>query len=515
MVLLKSLVIKIDRAGRIPIKDQIVEEIKDLINRGVVKTGTALPSSRALADELGVSRYTVYQAYEELQVYGYLKSRPGSYNIVQKRKKEAAFDPERRSIISWEKVSSEAAERNFTDYLKNLADIPTRSQKKDQAVINLTEMQLDPSLFPVENFGRCFRHVLANEGQDAMDFCAPEGNEALREYIAQRLGLHGISTSPDEILITYGSQQALDLVMRLLGRSDKTVVIESPTYYNFIPLLRFYNARVVGIPMRHDGMDLGQLEKVLAEEDVSFVYTIPNFQNPTGLTTSHNHREKLLTICMKQRVPIVEDGFDEEMKYSGKLPLPIKSIDEKNIVIYLGTFSKILFPGLRTGWITADRECIRRLTALKRVADLRCGNLTQASLAYFCQQGYYDLHLRRLHRIFRNRLEVALQTMKSHFPKTTSWTRPKGGYSIWVKMPKRLTPTRLHELMSLSKVRVSPGAYYFLQETESEYFRLSIARVGAEEIREGVKRLASALRKLDSEKGLSSSDTERLPETPA
>ncbi|MCX6570618.1 MAG: PLP-dependent aminotransferase family protein [Candidatus Aminicenantes bacterium] len=504
-MILKSLMIKIDRASRIPIKDQIVEEIKNLINQGLIKTDTALPSSRVLAVKLGVSRYTVYQAYEELQVYGHLKSRPGSYNVVQKRKKEAPFDPERKSIISWEKVCNESSERLFAGYLKNLADIPTRSQQKDPTVINLTEMQLDPSLFPVENFSRCLRHILSENGQTAMDFCSPEGNEALRDYIAQRLGLHGISTSQDEILITYGSQQALDLIMRLLCRSDKKVVIESPTYYNIIPLLQFYNSSILGIPMRHDGMDLGQLERVLNEEAVSFVYTIPNFQNPTGLTTSHNHREKLLNICIKHRVPIVEDGFDEEMKYSGILPLPIKSIDEKNIVLYLGTFSKILFPGLRIGWVTADKDCIRRLTALKRTSDLRCGNLTQTALAYFCQQGYYDLHLRRLHRIFRNRLEVALQTMKDHFPKTTSWTRPKGGYSIWVRMPKKMSPIQLHEHMSRYKVGVSPGGYYFLQQSESEYFRLSIARVGAEEIREGIKRLACALRELSLETDLPSS----------
>ncbi len=513
-MILKSLMIKIDRASRIPIKTQIVDEIKDLINKGLIKANTALPSSRVLSVKLGVSRYTVYQAYEELQVYGYLKSRPGSYNVVQKRKSEVLFDPERKSVISWEKTCNASSERLFTGYVKNLADIPTRSRKTDQSVINLTEMQLDPSLFPVESFSRSLRYVLSNNGQEAMDFCSPEGNEALRGYIAQRLGLHGISTCQDEILITYGSQQALDLVMRLLCRPDKKVAIESPTYYNIIPLLRFYDASVIGIPMRHDGMDLGQLERVLDEEAVSFVYTIPNFQNPTGITTNHNHRERLLNICMKRRVPIVEDGFDEEMKYSGKLPLPIKSIDERNIVIYLGTFSKILFPGLRMGWITADKDCIRRLTALKRVADLRCGNLIQTSLAHFCQQGYYDLHLRRLHRVFRHRLEVALQTMKDYFPRTTSWTRPKGGYSIWVKMPKKMTPPQLNELTILHKVRVSPGAYYFLQQSESEYFRLSIARVGAEEIREGIKRLASALRKVSRATGLPSASEERLPETP-
>jgi len=489
----KSLVIQIDRTSRVPLKQQIFDGIKKFIINDVIKTGTALPSSRALAEELGLSRYTVYQVYEELQVQGYLLSRQGSYNIVQKRRKEVLFDPRRHSMIAWEKVCSESSNILFENYTKNLADIPTRSNKKGSSVINLTEMQLDPSLFPVKSFSRCLRHVVSKNGHEALDFCSPEGNEALRAYIAQRLRLHSISTREDEILITYGSQQALDLIMRLLCRRDKKVIVESPTYYNIIPLLQFYRSPVLGIPMKHDGMDLSRLERVLDNEAVSFVYTVPNFQNPTGLTTSHHHRERLLSICMRHRVPIVEDGFDEEMKYSGKLPLPIKSIDEKNIVIYLGTFSKVLFPGVRIGWITADRECISRLTALKRFSDLRCENLTQTALAYFCQQGYYDLHLRRLHRIFRNRLEVALQTMKKHFPKTTSWTGPKGGYSIWVKMPRKMTPIELTELMSQYNVRISPGSYYFLEQSKSEYFRLSIARVGVEEIREGIIRVGQAL----------------------
>jgi len=492
-MILKSLVINIDRTSQFPLKQQIINEIKKLISNSLIKAGTALPSSRALAEELGMSRYTVYQAYEELQVQGYLISRQGSYNIVLKRRKEVLFDPRRQSMIAWEKVCSESSKVLFKNYMKNLADIPTRSNKKDSSVINLTEMQLDPSLFPVKSFSRCLKYVVSKNGHEALDFCSPEGNEALRACITQRLRLHSISTREDEILITYGSQQALDLVMRLLCRRNSKVVVELPTYYNIIPLLQFYSASIIGIPMKYDGMDLSQLERVLDNEAVSFVYTVPNFQNPIGLTTSYHHREKLLSICMRHRVPIVEDGFDEEMKYSGKLPLPIKSIDEKNIVIYLGTFSKVLFPGLRIGWITADKECIGRLTALKRFSDLRCENLTQTSLAYFCQQGYYDLHLRRLHRIFRNRLEVALETMKKHFPKTTSWTRPKGGYAIWVKMPRKMTPAELTEFMFKYNVKVSPGSYYFPEQSESEYFRLSIARVGAEDIREGIIRLGQAL----------------------
>ncbi len=318
----------------------------------------------------------------------------------------------------------------------------------------------------------------------------------MREYIAHRLRLHGISTSYKEILITYGSQQALDLIIRLLARPMKKVILEAPTYFNILPLLQAQQIETLSVPMRNDGMDLDYLENVIESEPVSFVYTIPNFHNPTGITTSHQHREQLLNICLRYRVPIVEDGFEEEMKYSGPVPLPIKSIDEHNLVIYVGTFSKILCPGIRVGWITADRECISRLCAIKRISDLRCSNLTQSVVYHFCKSGYYDLHIKRLHRVFRRRMEVAQKTMEEHFPKKASWTRPQGGYLIWIKIPRKLTGKQLYEFMLQHGIIVSPGSYYFTDQEESGYFRVSISRIGETEIREGFAALGRVLKKL-------------------
>ncbi len=492
-----SLLIKIDRSSRKPIKRQIVEGIRTLIDEDVIGINSPLPSTRGLADRLGVSRYTVNQAYEELQVLGYLQSRQGSYNFTQKRRKEVEYNPERRSIIPWDKVANESAEELYKSYLSIPAADPTRS-RRDQAAIDFSELQLDSSLFPVADFRRCFHRVLLNGGQESLDFCSADGNKDLRDYIAQRLRLHGISTSAEEILITYGSQQALDLIIRLLARPDKKVVIEAPTYFNILPLLRFNKVRICAVPMKDDGIELNDLEKVLEREKVSFVYTIPNFHNPTGITTSHQHRERLLNICLEHKVPILEDGFDEEMKYFGKLPMPIKSIDEQNIVMYVGTFSKILFPGVRIGWVTADKGCIQRLAAIKRGSDLRCGNLVQAALALFCKEGYYDLHLKRLHRIFRRKMETTLGMMKEFFPKNVSWLRPSGGYTIWVKMPRKMSAAHLDELMSEHAVIVSPGQHYFPQQNQSEYFRLSIARIGEDQIQEGLIRLGRALRKLST-----------------
>ncbi len=487
------MLIKIEKNISTPLYKQIIMQIKSLVDHGIIEVDTPLPSTRILAEVLGINRSTVSKAYEELQVLGYLKSRPGSYNIVQSRQKEAEYHPERKSNILWKEASNDQSEEIFNTFFHSLADTPSLSNPKDNHETNFSDLHLDPNLFPIEDLRRSFNKVLLDDGLAALDFCPPEGNRNLREYIALRLRLHGISTSYNEILITYGSQQALDLIIRLLGHPEKKAVIEAPTYFNIIPLLKFHKVGIVTVPMKKDGLDLDHLEKILNKEEVNFVYTTPNFHNPTGITTSYRHRERLLNICLEHNVPIIEDGFEEEMKYSGPVPLPIKSIDEKNIVIYLSSFSKILCPGLRVGWITADKECIARLTAIKRFSDLRCENLVQSVLCHFCKEGYYDLHLKRLHRIFRKRMETALKTMKECFPEKVTWTHPQGGYAIWVEIPKKLSPKQLHSFLREHGITISPGGYYYPHQGESEYFRLSISRISDNDLKEGLCRLGRIL----------------------
>lgn len=497
-MIMNSFLIQLDRSSREPIRIQLVNKIRELIDQDVIKVDSALPATRILAQQLGISRFTVSLAYEELQILGYLKTRQGSYHYVQKRRKEVEYDSERKSLICWDKIASEATEKLFFSYQRNLADIQTRLDSPNSSVINFSEFRLEPDLFPLEDFKKSMNHILVNHGKESLDSCPPKGNFFLREYIAQRSRLHGISTTAEEILITNGSQQALDLIIRLLAKPTKTAVIEAPTYFNIFPLLRLSPLKTLAIPMMPDGVDLRALEMFSKKEEICFVYTIPNFHNPTGITTSHQHREELLNICMKNRIPIIEDGFEEEMKYFGKLPLPIKSIDEKNIVIYLGTFSKILFPGLRIGWIIADRACIERLTALKRVSDLRCSNLVQAVLYHFCNEGFYDRHLKKLYRIFRKRMAMTLELMHDHFPNSVSWTHPSGGFTIWVKMKESFSAQDLKKHLMKYGVMVSPGEYYFPKKIQSEFFRIAIARTSNDQTKEGIIRLGKALKELPS-----------------
>lgn len=490
------MLLHIDRQNTTPLYKQLIDEVKKLIDQGTLEGGESIPSTRSLATKLGLNRSTVTRAYEELQALGYLTSKPGAYHRVQSRKKEVEYIADRGSSISWEKASTadaRAIHRIFLRYTPEKLKNPPAGTKP----INISEMDLDPRLYPMTDFRRCVSHVLHDNGADSLQYGHHQGYLPLRRQIAKRLRLHGISVSEKEILITSGAQQAIDMIIRMIAERGKRVAIESPTYAAILPLLKFNGVNTMEIPMNDEGMDLDYLEKALAGESVNFLYTIPNFQNPTGITTSHAHRERLLHICRANRVPIVEDGFEEDMKYFGRVPLPIKSVDEHNIVIYLGTFSKALFPGLRIGWVTADQECISRLTAIKRFSDLGSSKLIQIVLHEFLRRGFYDRQLKRMHSAFRKRMQAALQSMEESFPSTVRWTRPSGGYTIWVKLRKPWEDDRLHDHLAKFGVIVSPGSYYFPDRTRSAYFRVSIAKRNVEEIREGISRLGRALHALD------------------
>ena len=352
-------------------------------------------------------------------------------------------------------------------------------------------------MYPVQDFRRCLNQVLVNEGEQLLSYGDITGYLPLREYIASRMKIHGISIYPDEILITNGAQQAIDLVLNLLSRSGALVAIETPTYGNVIPAIRGRQLRILEIPMNADGMNLDYLQQKLKTRPPDFVYTIPNFHNPTGITTTQKHRETLLHLCEDYRIPVVEDGFEEELKYFGKVVLPIKSMDKNQIVIYLGSFSKVLFPGIRIGWIAADKECIKRLIAIKRFSDLSGSMFIQAALNAFCRQGYYDLHIKRMFRIFRKRMKTAMNAMEKYFPQGVIWTRPEGGYTIWVKLQKVFkTETEFHDLLLKHRVLVSPGKHYFYSKNPSRYFRISISGLTDDEIEEGNARLGRVLSEL-------------------
>ena len=247
--------------------------------------------------------------------------------------------------------------------------------------------------------------------------------------------------------------------------------------------------------MRDDGVDLEIIEKEFKKGLPAFFYTTPNFQNPTGVTTSQEHREKLIALFERYRVPIIEDAYEEEMKYFGKVPLPIKSMDINQIVIYIGSFSKILFPGIRLGWIVADIDCIKRLTILKRFSDLSTSLPEQAALAEFCKGGNYELHIKRIHKIYRKRMMFAVQNLQNKIKnKNASWIEPNGGFTIWMTLANtNVTYSEIDKILHEHKIRVALGKDFFPHPEKNIFLRLSIATLNENEIVEGIDRLSKAL----------------------
>jgi DNA-binding transcriptional MocR family regulator len=489
------LLIRLNEKSGIPKCRQIVGQIRQKIENQTLRPGEKLPSTRRLADKLGIHRSTAALAYQELWSLGFVDLPRGANPRVRDRRQiVTAGDKAGKGMIDWESTASEASREIWQNYKSfNQALTP-----KAKSYIDFGTLTVDRRLMPHEQFRTCLNHVMKKQGATLLNYGDHAGFQPLREHLARHLQNHGISTTADELLITTGSQQAIDLVLRMIAAPRRSVVIESPTYSHMFPLLRFHGLTPLEVPVLSDGMDLSVLEKKLQKQRPALIYTMPNFQNPTGACTSQAHREKLLSISEQYRIPILEDGFEEEMKYFGKVVLPIKSMDKNQMVIYCGTYSKVLFGGIRIGWIAAERECIERVTAIRRFSQISSSMILQAAMHRFCQNGYYDRHISKMHRLFRKRMQAAIDALREHIPPAwAEWTEPSGGYLIWLRLkPFSRNSVDWKSLLASHGVVVADGSFFYLSGASNPCMRLSISTLNEDEIVEGIRRLASALRRI-------------------
>jgi len=487
--------VSLNRTASIPLHKQLFSQLQRLIERGVLRPGTRMPSTRIFAERYGLSRSTVLRVYDTLWADGYITSRPGSYSIIRQRRKILTADQKHsQGAIPWGEISTKRADQVYENYTEIRRY--TKIEKNEDLII-MSKLSLDLRLFPDDIFRRCLNRVFIERMDDIFNYRHPQGYLPLREYIAKRLQFHGISVSKEEILITNGAQNSIELILKLLTVPGSKVIIENPTYFHIYPLFKFYDINLIPVPMKNSGLDNDYLQKVLKKHKPAFLYTIPNFHNPTSSTSDQTHREKLLTLCEEHRIPILEDAFEEEMKYSGKVPFPIKSMDQNQIIIYVGSFSKVFFPGIRIGWIAADKECITRLTSLKGISDITSNLPAQAALHEFCSEGYYDLHIKKMHRVYRKRMQVTQKALKIILKpfKKVYWQEPVGGFFIWLKLTDSgMDSQRLNSIFVQNKVKVLPGDIFFHKKTSTDQFiRLSISNLDESEIIEGIHRIRNAL----------------------
>lgn len=480
------MLIHVDRDSDVPAYRQICERVIALVESGDLTPGERLPPTRRLAQSAGVHRSTVLRAYEELWALGYLQSRPGSYSTIRRPMHVVNADAEPRStIIDWDAATRAALDPS--------AWAPPRPDP-GRDVVDFATLSAPPRLTPVDDLRRCMKAVMLENGRELLGYGDPSGHPALKDALVRRMRIHGIDVAADEVMITNGAQQGLDLVLRLLASPGDRAVVEAPTYAAALPLFRLHALQLDAVPMNADGMDLDVLSRTLDAGSPRIVYTMPTFQNPTGISTSHEHRERLLRICEERRVPIVEDGFEEDLKYFGKAALPIKSIDVRGTVIYLGTLSKIVFPGLRIGWIAAARECIQRLIAIQRASALSGVTVAQAAVARLCELGLYDAALRRIHVSYRKRMQAMLHALAAHMPRAIEWTRPAGGSTLWLTVKGAgANEGVIAERLLRDGVAVTPGAPFFTTASADAHFRLSISCVEEDAIEEGCRRIAASV----------------------
>ena len=364
-----------------------------------------------------------------------------------------------------------------------------------------------PDVFPVVRFQEACRKVLEQGAAQALQYGASEGYEPLREMVARHIARYGIKAKPQNVLITSGSQQALDLIGKLLINPGDRVLVEAPTYLGALQAFDVYGAEYVSVLSDDDGMRTELLEEPL-RSGPKFMYVLPNFQNPGGTTLSEGRRQELVLLADRYGIPIIEDDPYGQLRYEGEHLTPLVVLDRENLrrdsgysignVIYLSTFSKTLAPGLRLGWIVAPVDVISKIVQLKQGADLHTSTFTQIVAYEVAKDGFLDEHVKLIRKVYGERRDVMLAALKEHFPPEVTWTHPKGGLFLWVTLPKGMECQKLFQSALEQKVAFVPGDSFYARNGYTEegcrHFRLNFSYGQPDKIREGIRRLSIAVK---------------------
>lgn len=362
-----------------------------------------------------------------------------------------------------------------------------------------------PDVFPAQRFQEACRKVLETNASQALQYGATEGYEPLREMVARHIERYGIKARVENVLITSGSQQALDLIGKLLINAGDHVLVEAPTYLGALQAFNVYGADYVSVPCDEDGLRTDLLEKPL-RSGPKFMYVLPNFQNPGGTTLSEGRRHELVLLADKYGIPIIEDDPYGQLRYEGEHLPPLVVLDRENLrrdngysignVIYLSTFSKTLAPGLRLGWMVAPPEVISKLVQLKQGADLHTSTFTQIVAYEVAKDGFLDEHVKLIRKVYRERRDAMLASLKEFFPSEASWTHPKGGLFLWVTLPEGMDCQKLFQAAVQENVAFVPGESFYASNGHegNRHMRLNFSYVPPEQIREGIRRLSIAIK---------------------
>jgi 2-aminoadipate transaminase len=484
--------------SHVPLYVQLRDQLRALVHAGDLRPGDRIPASRELAVMLGVHRTTVANAYAELESEGLIQGHVGRGTFIKGDGNGLKITPPAPPVLNgssgirWELLFAD--ERGEEVLSRLTASAPENA-------LSFVMARPAPEFFPIEDLQICVNAILRREATDVLNLGPSDGYAPLKEALLELLRHDGIPARDENLLITDGCQQSLDLISKAFVRPGDSVILENPTYPGALAIFNGARARCLGVPMRTHaepgtalGLDLEALEATLAANRVKLIVLTPDFHNPTGTSMPLASRRKVLELASRHQVPVVEDHIYARLHAREDRPPSMKQLDRSNIVIHIDSFAKVAFPGLRVGWIVAPPVAIERLRVVKQTTNLHTDQLAQATLAEFLRRGMFSRHVAKMRKVYASRLEALDEVLRKHMPEETRWTRPEGGMCLWLELPPGFDAS---ELLIHSKERgvlFAPGRYFYAQNPLPNTLRLGYAGLDEKQIARGVATLAELLR---------------------
>src|SRR3954454_12443099 len=483
----KAQLADLKREGDLPLTQQLVDRFRRAIDDGVLEPGEKLPPTRQLAEEAGVNHLTAARAYRRLAELGYVSARVGRGTFVRSLAPAAAAE----GGDDWQIYALPQREVSYAHQV--LADAFELAGQ--EGMISLATGWPAPSTYPTEQLAAITADVFEEEGGGALSYLPAEGLYPLREQLALRGREGGVAEEPDEIVITSGGMQALHLVADTVLEEGEVAAIESPSFVGMLSSLRGTGARVLGVPVDDQGLDVDFLEQLLARHEVKLVALQTACQNPTGRNLSPERRERLAELAMERNLFVLEDRVYEDLRFEAEPCRPLRELAPGH-VLYVNSLSKSVGGGLRLGWIAGRGPVLERIARRKLDADFHTPTLVQHIAARYLASGAYDSHVAGTVPFYRERRDALIDSLERHLPGEYRADRPTGGHHVWATLTRPVNERALYSEAIRQGVAFTPGGAVTAERQSLTSIRLSFSLLDPPELDEGVRRLARALREV-------------------
>lgn len=464
---------------------QIETYIKDSIENGLLQKGSKLPSSRELSLFLNVSRNSVVTAYENLKYEGVIEIIKGKGSFI-------AIDSSFKSkdcIIDWNsKINAYGKACEELDIIKH--ELPW-----EKGMISFKSIAPEESLFDIDEVKRAFMQAISQEGNKLLNYGYAKGYKYLIEYLLKYMEDKGVNISGKDILITSGFTEGLDILISSYMTENDEILCENPTHNTALKIMRAHGVKITGISMDNQGIEINSLKNALERSKPKFIYLTPSYHNPTGIVMGGERRQAVYSLLQQYSVPIIEDGFNEELMYSSSHLPPIASLNTSgNSVIYIGSLSKILFPGIRIGWIFGDKSLINSLESVKRSRNIHTSTIDQALLYYYLKNGDFHKYVNKVKKYYKDKFNFTITTTQKYIPCES--ISGEGGLHLFIKLKNNINARDVLDIAYRKGVVFTPGDIFYCDDDGKSTFRLGFGRVKNEDIEKGIKIIGESIEEL-------------------